>query len=203
MHPVTDTVRPSLKAHVLPLGLILLSMLLALGGDSVTEVLRYHTTAIKDGELWRLISGNLVHLGWSHTLMNLLGLGLIWGLFWGAYSQRQWLIITLVSTLAVSFGLLAFNPNLVWYVGLSGVLHGLFVAGTIGGIRRGDRREAILLIAIIGKLMWEQFYGALPGSASMAGGPVVVDAHLYGAIGGAVAALLFKPRLWCQTDQPL
>lgn len=190
----------AIKHHLLPLGLTLIAVLLALGGDSITELLRYHVTEIKSGEIWRFITGNLVHLGWSHMLMNLLGLGLIWGLFWGCFSPWQWLIITLISGLAVSLGLFVLNPELIWYVGLSGVLHGLFVAGAVGGIRRGDRREAILLVAIVGKLIWEQAYGALPGSADMAGGPVVVDSHLYGAIGGAIAALLFKPRLWCDSD---
>ncbi len=188
------------KPHLLPAAITLLVVLLALGGDSVTEALRYQASEIKDGEFWRLLSGNLVHLGWPHTLMNLFGLGLIWGLFWNSFSQIQWLIIALASALAVSLGLLAFNPQLVWYVGLSGLLHGLFVAGAVGGIRRGDRREAILLVAVVGKLIWEQACGALPGSAEMAGGPVVVDAHLYGAAGGALAALLFKPRMWCEAD---
>jgi len=190
----------AIKHHLLPLGLTFIAVLLALGGDSVTELLRYHATEIKSGEIWRFITGNLVHLGWSHMLMNLLGLGLIWGLFWGCFSPWQWLIITVISGLAVSLGLFVLNPELIWYVGLSGVLHGLFVAGAVGGIRRGDRREAILLVAIVGKLIWEQSYGALPGSADMAGGPVVVDSHLYGAVGGAIAALLFKPRLWCDSD---
>lgn len=198
--PEAAATRHSLQAHLLPIGLALSAVLLAFGGEGVTEALRYQAAEIKDGEVWRLLSGNLVHLGWAHTLMNLFGLGLIWGLFWNTFSQIPWLIIALTSALAVSLGLLAFNPQLVWYVGLSGVLHGLFVAGAVGGIRRGDRREAILLVAIVGKLIWEQAYGALPGSAEMAGGPVVVDAHLYGAAGGALAALLFKPRMWCEAD---
>jgi rhomboid family GlyGly-CTERM serine protease len=190
----------SISHHLIPIGITIIALLLATGGDTIAELLRYQADAIKDGQVWRLITGNFVHLGWAHTFMNLLGLGLIWGLFWGCFSQRQWLIITLVSCLAVSLGLLAFDPKLEWYVGLSGMLHGLFVAGAVGGIRRGDRREAILLVAIVGKLIWEQTYGAMPGSAEMAGGPVVVDAHLFGAIGGAIVALLFKPRMWCDTD---
>jgi len=44
----------------------------------------------------------------------------------------------------------------------------------------------ILLVLVVGKLVWEQLTGALPGSESIAGGEVLVDAHLYGAIGGAV-----------------
>lgn len=192
--------KQTLKQHSLPLALILISTLLALAGDSATELLRYQASEVKAGEIWRLLSANLVHLGWGHLLMNLLGLGLIWGLFWSCFSQRQWLIITLVSGLSVSLGLLILNPDIVWYVGLSGVLHGLFVAGVLGAIRRGDRRETILLAAIVGKLLWEQSFGALPGSADMAGGPVVVDSHLYGATGGALVALLLKPQMWCKSD---
>ncbi len=196
-HHIKDKI---LQQHLLPIALTVIALLLALAGDNATELLRYHVIEIKSGQVWRLITGNLVHLGSSHMLMNVLGLGLIWGLFWSCFSAKQWLVITLISGLSVSLGLLVLNPQLVWYVGLSGVLHGLFLAGAVGGIRRGDRREAILLVAIVGKLIWEQAYGALPGSADMAGGPVVVDSHLYGAIGGAVAALLLKPRMWCKSD---
>jgi len=192
--------RTFIQQHSLPLVLTLTATLLAIAGDSLTELLRYHAGDIKAGEIWRLISANLVHLGWSHTLMNLFGLGLIWGLFWNCFSSWQWWLISLTSGLGVSLGLLILNPELVWYVGLSGVLHGLFVAGAVGAIRRGDRREAILLAAIVSKLLWEQYFGALPGSADMAGGPVVVDSHLYGAIAGALAALLLKPLMWCKSD---
>jgi len=177
-----------------------MATLLAIAGNGMTELLRYQADDIKSGEIWRLLSANLVHLGWSHTLMNLLGLGLIWGLFRSSFSTLNWWLITLVSGLAVGLGLLFLNPELAWYVGLSGVLHGLFVAGAVGAIRRGDNREAILLAAIVGKLLWEQSVGALPGSADIAGGPVVVDSHLYGAIGGALAGFFLKPLLWCKSN---
>ncbi len=180
--------------HLTPITLILLTTLFALIGNSATELLRYQSDVFISGELWRLLSGNLVHLGWSHMILNTLGLGLIWGLFWSTFEARTWPLITLISALTVTLGLYWLTPQVTWYVGLSGLLHGLFVAGTIGGIRRGDHREAILLIAIIGKLSWEQIYGPLPGTSDMAGGPVIVESHLFGAIGGALAALTFKPR---------
>jgi len=65
------------RLHVLPLSIVLISTALALGGQTVTEALRYQRGAILDGQWWRLISGNLVHLGWSHLLLNLAGLILV------------------------------------------------------------------------------------------------------------------------------
>lgn len=189
-----------IKQHLTPITLALLATLFALIGDSATELLRYQSDLFKTGEVWRLITGNLVHLGWSHLVLNLMGLGLIWGLFWNTFEARIWPLITLISALTVTLGLYWFKPDVIWYVGLSGLLHGLFVAGAVGGIRRGDRREAILLAAVVGKLLWEQIYGPLPGTSDMAGGPVVVESHLFGAIGGAIAALIFKPRMWCEAE---
>ena len=127
-------------------------------------------------------------------ILNALGLGLIWSLFWRTFTTGRWLFITLFSSLSVTLGLYWLMPDVIWYVGLSGLLHGLFVAGTIGGIRHGDHREALLLAVIIAKLLWEQIYGPMPGTADMAGGPVIVESHLFGAIGGAIAALIFKPH---------
>lgn len=178
--------------------MILLSCGFAIGGDTITEALRYQSNVTETHQYWRLITGNLVHLGWSHFLLNIFGLALIWGLFWNVFSNPAWSIITFVSAISVTLGLLVINSETVWYVGLSGLLHGLFVAGSVGNIRRGDRREAILLVAIVGKLIWEQVYGPLPGTSDMAGGPVIVDAHLYGAIGGALAALFLKPKMYCE-----
>lgn len=183
-----------ISPHLLPIGLILLSTLFALIGNSATELLRYQSDLFSSHQLWRVLSGNIVHLGWSHMILNALGLALIWALFWNTFRTGSWLLITAVSALAVTLGLYWLMPEVTWYVGLSGLLHGLFIAGAIGGIRRGDHREAILLIALIAKLLWEQIYGPMPGTSDMAGGPVIVESHLFGAIGGAIAALLFKPQ---------
>lgn len=95
-----------------------------------------------------------------------------------------------VSALFVGLGLYWFNPIIAWYVGLSGVLHGLFVFGVINEIKVYPTSGVVLLFLIIGKLLWEMFNGALPGSEDMAGGSVVTDAHLYGAIGGAVSTVI-------------
>lgn len=176
------------RLHALPLSIVMISTVLALGGQTVTEALRYQRGAILEGQWWRLISGNLVHLGWSHLLLNLAGLVLVWLLFHHALSLRSWIVVTLASALAVGAGLLLFDPALQWYVGLSGALHGLFAAGLVAALSSGNRAEWLLLMLFVAKLTWEQLVGTMPGTAELAGGNVIVDAHLYGAVGGAVTA---------------
>lgn len=180
-----------MKPHILAIILIITSLALATFSDATSLMLRYDRNAIFQGELWRLLTGNIVHLGWPHTVMNLAGFILIWMIFWRQLSTTRWLLAIVLTSLGVTLGLLLFNPQLHWYVGLSGSLHGLFIIGIIRHLQAGYRLEWLLLAALTTKLAWEQFVGALAGTSELAGGPVVVDAHLYGAVSGAILALVF------------
>ena len=159
-----------------------------LQGAGLVEALRFDRGEIEGGAWWRLLSGNFVHLGTSHLLMNLAGLALVVSLVWRRFSAAEWAFVTLSCSLLVGAGLYALNPEIGWYVGFSGTLHGLIVAGSAADLRHYPRSAALLLVLIAGKLAWEQYAGALPGSEATAGGRVVVDSHLYGAIGGALLA---------------
>ncbi len=185
-----------LRAHsLLPLALTLCVTLLALGGSELTAILRFDRGALlHDVQVWRLFTGHLVHLGWSHTGLNIAGLALIWMLVGHRFTTWQWSVISIALMLGISLGLLIFNPTLSWYVGLSGVLHGLLVAGAVADIRSGDKTAWLLLILIAAKLAWEQMTGALPGSEAAAGGAVIVDAHFYGGLFGLLLGGLFKPK---------
>ena len=184
---------------MLPIILTVCVTLVMVFGSTASDWLRFDRHAILQGQLWRLLTAHLTHLGWSHLAMNVAGLWLIWFLFGQRLSTGYWLLILLGSALGVSLGLLAFHPDILWYVGLSGVLHGLFVGGCLMDIRSG-RKDALLLFAlIVAKLAWEQFSGPLPGSEATAGGKVVVDAHLYGAICGVV---LVMPALLRSSTAP-
>lgn len=168
------------------LGLAILALvLLSLLGESGRLALRYEREAVAQGEYWRLLTGHLVHGSWLHLLMNGLGLGLVAALFDRDYSLPAWLLIALFSVVAIDLGFVLYEPQLLWYVGLSGVLHGALAAGAVAWWRHESRLLALLLSVIfIAKLLWEQWHGALPLSGDL---PVVVDAHLYGAIGGVIA----------------
>ena len=183
-----------LRGWLLPLIILLLGMILVVGGETAREAFRFDRSGIQSAELWRLISGHLVHLGAAHFALNAAGLGLVWYLVGRAFDWQRWLIVTAVCMLTMDLGLWFLNPGLSWYVGLSGLLHGILAAGLVERLRRPTLETVILALLVLGKLGWEQFSGPLPGSEGTAGGPVVVDAHLYGALGGALAAIGLQIR---------
>jgi len=192
----TDAVQSSLP-HVRTSWLLglLLAVVVSIGlfGDTARLALRYEREAILSGEYWRLISGHFVHGTNQHLLLNLAGLALIAALFPRDYTTKQWLWVLLLSMIAIDTGFVFYEPHLQWYVGFSGVLHGALAAGALAWWRSEPRSLALALtIILIGKLAWEQWHGALPLSGDL---PVVVDAHLYGALGGAIgASILWAAR---------
>lgn len=178
-----------LKTYQLVVALVLLCVCLQYTG--LADTLAYRRSLIANGDWWLLLSGNFVHLGTSHLWMNMAGFILIVLLVWPVFSAFQWLVILIFSSVCVGFGLWFFNPEVTSYVGFSGTLHGLIIAGSLADLRRFPKSAFLLLALVAGKLIWEQLSGALPGSESAAGGKVLVDAHLYGAIaGGLLAAVL-------------
>jgi len=187
-----------LSRYSLPLALAVCALALQSSGAAISDALRYERVAIAAGEWWRLLSGHLVHLGWSHLGLNLAGLALVWLLVGPYLSVRAWWITAFACMAGTSAGLLLGLPDLAWYVGLSGMLHGLLVAGAIAGAAARHKDMMLLLVGVTAKLAWEQWQGALPGSAEAAGGPVVVEAHLYGAIAGALAVGVLLVRRWSE-----
>ena len=185
----------SLPAWSLPGIAVGVAAVLALTGDSGRLLLRFDRAAIAAGEVWRLLSGHFVHLGWSHFALNAIGLLLVCYLVAARFTAKQWLLIALVTIAGIDAGFWLFEPQLDWYVGLSGLLHGLLAAGVIGGIRAGHRDAWVLGAILLLKLAYEQLVGPVPGSAESTGGTVIVAAHLYGAITAAVAGAVLSVRV--------
>lgn len=172
-----------------PVALAALSLLFEAGGDAARSGLRFDRAGISAGEWWRLLSGHLVHLGASHMLLNVAALLLLWWLVGTGLTVTGWLLAIVSSLACIDLGLWALDPSVTWYVGLSGLLHGLFAAGLVARSRSAPVESLVLGALLVAKLLFEQLAGPLPGSEASAGGAVVVNAHLYGAAGGAAAAL--------------
>ena len=158
------------------------------------DLLAYDRAALEAGQVWRLLTGHFVHLGWTHLVLNLAGLALVAWLVGSVFDWLRWVLVALVSIAAIDAGLWLLNLALDWYVGLSGMLHGLLAAGLLPRLLQRDRESIVLAVFVLAKLAWEQFSGPLPGSETTSGGAVIVDAHLYGVIGGLVAGALLRHR---------
>lgn len=142
--------------------------------------LQWQRDAIVDGQYWRLLTGHLAHINLRHLLVNLLGLSLIYALFWDRLTRLEGLTLILTSAFGVSLMLFIREPALLWYAGLSGLLHGLWAAcAGAAFLRRPQGFYAGALLGLLAKLLLE---AGFPPQASMI--PVVTVAHLYGALAG-------------------
>jgi hypothetical protein len=96
-----------------------------------------------------------------------------------------------------------YNPEVVDYAGLSGVLFGLYMLTALDLYSR-DRLIAVLIIAaIVTKVAMEQFNFYDFNSGELIGARVIVDAHLYGLLMAIAIALAWATYTMnqCQTRQ--
>lgn len=184
-------------------------------------LLEFSRNAITEGEWWRLLTGNLMHSNGWHLLMNIGGLLLATLLVGHFFSKCHFIALAISNGLAVGVLIYCFNPDINYYVGLSGYLHGLFIYGALLGLSQSNSLKKrlkhrsfeveqasqitlvekwrkrvkfdgetylILLLGIIGKIIYEQAFGASEEMSELINASVATDAHLYG---GAVAILQF------------
>lgn len=170
--------------YLLWLSLAIVSFGLQLGGW--VDDWRFDRLRLEQGAYWLFLTGHIVHLNWSHWALNMAGLGIVAFFFSPYASIRLWITVILVSAVVISTGVSLWHPEIIHYVGLSGVLHGLFLFGALREVRYYPVSGYVLLTVLVAKLIWEFFHGALPGSEEFTGGRVLTDAHLYGAIGGVM-----------------
>lgn len=188
--------RHALRGRLIPAALVAAGVLLAAGGERLTLLLRFDRAGLEAGEWYRLLTGHLVHLGWSHMALNAIGMALCWLLVGQAFTIVEWLLVIAVCVVIMDSGFWLLVPDLAWYVGLSGLLHGVLAAGALAGVSRRSPEQAVILAILIIKVAYETLAGPLPGSERAAGGPVVTEAHLFGTVGGilASAALIIGQR---------
>lgn len=189
---ITDTSYRSRELWLPPAALMLLLTLIELGGDPLRELLRYDRAAIASGEWWRLLTGNFVHLGWYHWMLNELGLLVLVLLCPDRLSMAVWTRRVVFLGVAMTLGLYYFVPDIRWYVGMSGAIHGLFVLGLVPQALKRDLIAAGCLAYLLGKIGWELFAGAPVSDEQALGGSVLVESHLYGTLAAFVYGVAFR-----------
>jgi len=116
---------------------------------------------------------------------------MLWALHGRFYSIKNYTALFLFCSIVTSVGIYYGNPLLAQYVGLSGVLHGIFVFGAIMDIKSKDKTGYLLFIGVWLKIAHEQIYGASSEISDLIEASVAIDAHLWGAIGGLIFSIVY------------
>jgi membrane associated rhomboid family serine protease len=165
----------SVQQVTVPAIVLIISLVAFIFDSSFSDLFVYQRSLVTQGEVWRVFTGHFFHTNGAHFLLNSAA-------------------VIMISAVICAVGIHWFSPNIEQYVGLSGILHGLFIWGAIEDIKAKERTGYLLLIGVILKIAHEQYYGASEDVADLIGANVAINAHLWGALGG-VFAILFLMAL--------
>lgn len=174
-----------MRKYGIYLAIILLIVLLRLLDPLSSEYLRFDRALINAGEIWRLLGAHFVHLSTIHMLGNLLAVCLVAYIAGESLNNLLGVLLLLWCSSVVGAGLYFFASDLSYYVGLSGVLHGLLVVSPFISKFYTRKVAVFFLCAMTLKVIWEQtgFYDDM-SMASIIGGRVEARAHLLGVLSG-------------------
>ena len=172
------------------------AVVLLLHASGLGDAFEYRR-ALLANEPWRLLTGHLVHINWPHAVINAAALLIVARLFAPDLSAPRQLVVLISAGVVIGLGLAALAPGILWYRGLSGVLHALFFAGAakwLFSVRQLTARALWLPAALFAggwiKVALEQPAGGALPYADWLGAAVVPQAHLLGAAWGSVFGLL-------------
>jgi rhomboid family GlyGly-CTERM serine protease len=180
-----------LKYSLGPIAIVLISLGLAFAGIQANEYFAYDRVQFEHHQWWRLITGHFLHTNSIHLMLNLAGLILLWALHGHYYHTSKFFLVFLLLCLGTSLCLYVFSVDLQWYVGLSGVLHGLFVIGAYYDIRHNFKTGWLMLIGVWLKVLHEQIYGASSDISGWIEANVAIDAHLFGTLVGSLLVVYY------------
>lgn len=180
--------------YLVPSLLTLLVLLFLLLEPYSSQWLSYQRQDISNGQLWRFVTPNLVHLGLWHTLMNLSSLWLISLIFRPLLSLKDWAMWFLILFIFNIVGLHLWLPELQQYVGMSGALYGLIAACCVAELRLGVKISGILLVIVGIKIFAPQILGIKAEYDGLLGGFVVEESHVIGFIQGIILGLVWPKQ---------
>lgn len=157
---------------------------------------RYERAAILDGEIWRLVTGHFAHFGAAHWAWNVIVLAAA-GVWLERRAPRRTRVFFVTAPLVISVALLALDPELATFAGLSGIGTGV-VAMLAVVLWRGTKADrvcaAVLAVLLLAKLLVDavQADAAFVRFAEDAVRNVPL-AHAAGALWGVMCALGTKP----------
>lgn len=123
------------------------------------SVMLYDRDAIAEGEIWRLVSCNLVHFNHIHLLYNLLAFGIA-GFIIERNRYPHFISFCFILSLIISLSIYILEPNMAFYGGLSGLTCGAIVYFCCWGLQEEAPWRTIcqlLLLLLAAKICIEFF----------------------------------------------
>lgn len=157
----------------------------------LTAILIYDRAAIADGELWRLVTGNLVHYSAVHLGYDLLAL-LVAGSMIETSGYRHYPLLCLTAATCIGMVLYWSEPVMFYYAGLSGVATAAVAYLCLHGLTEKGAWQWMCVAVLLGlgikigiEFMFNESLLVASGSSEFRPVPL---SHL---VGGAVALFLF------------
>lgn len=174
--------------------LLVLSLLVVTGQIIGKEYFYFDRQLLAQGQYWRLLTAHLVHANYIHLLLNISALALVVMLFDPWVNYKQWLALIVMSALVQSLVFYYVLSYVQIYVGLSGVIHSLYVFGAVRLLAQPKERSlACLLLALVTlKLLTENLGHGISITEQMIASRVLLEAHGYGAVIGLVSIFILQ-----------
>lgn len=134
-----------------------------------------------DEGLLGIIFAPLLHGGWAHLISNTFPL-IVLGFLLALSGLRTWLVVTAIIWVIGGAGVWFIGAEQSNHIGASGLVFGWLVHLLLRGVfarRLGQIALGIVIFIVYGSLLW----GVLPGRPG-----VSWEGHLFGALGGVLAA---------------
>jgi rhomboid family GlyGly-CTERM serine protease len=180
-----------LRAAPVTLAVGSICLLLACACESEAGMLAWERGALQNGELWRLWTGHLVHFSVSQAFADTLALVAM-----GLYAEplvgsRRFALLLACAADLLSLGMLVLAPGLDEYRGVSALATLTAVLAGVLAWRRHPESRPVLgcaALALASKTLWEMGARTAAFTDLPAGVAVAWQAHLLGALLGALAA---------------
>jgi membrane associated rhomboid family serine protease len=134
-----------------------------------------------------IVFSPLLHGGWAHLIGNTVPL-LVLGFLLGLSGVRTWLQVTAIVWVVGGLGVWLLGAAGTNHIGASGVVFGWLSYLIVRGVFNRSLTQialGVVVFAVYGGVLW----GVLPGRPG-----VSWEAHLFGALSGALAAWLLATR---------
>lgn len=146
-------------------------------------------------QLYRLVTAHFMHTGEFHLVFNIIALWFIGLLHSRHYKLWQWCLMFPMLMAGTMAGIHYLDPNIAYYIGLSGILHGLVVIGAIADLHCKLRSGYVLLLLLVIKIALDELNIGFPNFQMLIQADIPTNANIFGTLTGLVLGLIFPYTL--------